>query len=103
MPRWSCHECLARGCAGHSGRRPIDTVTAGPVDANRDFICVGRSEDLARFLTEYDLEQEDVQGLVEVRIPPGAGGRPAHERFRGNALCVFSQAPFTASRMHLAT
>jgi hypothetical protein len=52
-------------------------VTAGPGDTDRDLVCVGRSEDLASFLTEYDLGQDDVQGLVEVRTPPGTGGRPA--------------------------
>lgn len=52
-------------------------MTARPVEANPDFVCVGRSEDLARFLIEYDLEHDEVQGLVEMRTRPGTGGKPA--------------------------
>lgn len=47
-----------------------------PSDIDREFICVGRAEELARFLAEYGLERAEVRGLVAERTPPGIGGRP---------------------------
>jgi len=47
-----------------------------PGAADREFVCVGRAEDLDRFLVEYGLERDDVQGLVDERTTPGIGGQP---------------------------
>lgn len=51
-------------------------MTSVPGDADRELVCVGRAEDLARFLAEYGLERGDVQGLIAERTPPGSGGKP---------------------------
>jgi hypothetical protein len=51
-------------------------VTSVPGGADREFVTLGRAENLARFLAEYDLEQDDVNGLVAERMPPGTGGKP---------------------------
>ena len=47
-----------------------------PDYADREFVSVGRAEDLARFLAEYGLEPDDVEGLIAERMPPGIGGKP---------------------------
>jgi len=72
--------CQRAGKPGSRSRplRPGNNraMTSVPGAAGREFVCVGRAEDLARFLAEYGLDRDDVQGLVAERTPPGPGGKP---------------------------
>lgn len=61
-----------------AGLEPDDSrsVTSVPADPDREFACMGRAEDLARFLAEYGPERDDIEGLIAERTPPGTGGKP---------------------------
>src|SRR5215469_3779915 len=52
------------------------TLTFVPGDADREFGCVGRAENLARFLAQDGVERNDVEGLVAERAPPAPARSP---------------------------
>jgi hypothetical protein len=52
-----------------------------PDRAPAGYVQVGRQDDLARFLAEYELAEEQVRGLIAARMPPGVGGAPGPEKF----------------------
>lgn len=58
--------------------RDVET-TSGYVPTG--FVRVGYREDLIRLLTEYELEEEDVEGLVATRTPPGPSGSPGRKEY----------------------
>jgi hypothetical protein len=65
-----------------------------PSDIDREFICVGRAEELARFLAEYGLERDEVRGLVAERTPPGIGGRPGPPAYMVHRSLLRSHGEF---------
>jgi hypothetical protein len=65
-----------------------------PSDIDREFICVGRAEELARFLAEYGLERDEVRGLVAERTPPGIGGGPGPPAYMVHRSLLRSHGEF---------
>jgi hypothetical protein len=60
----------------HFDRGTIDTVTPEPGDADRDFVCVGGSEDLASFLIEYAPDVPEIRDYGDDRRWPEWSGPP---------------------------
>ena len=75
-------------------RRADKAVTSVPGDADWEFVCVGRAEDMDRFLAEYGLEPDDVEGLISERIPPGTGGKPGPPAFMVHRSLLRSHGEF---------
>ncbi len=82
---------LAGGTACQAEFRLVE-ASSGHVPAV--FVRVGYKSDLARFLVEYDLAEEDVQGLITVRTPPGPGGAPGPREYLVHASLLRPHGEF---------
>lgn len=71
--------------------RAVEAVSQG---ASADFVLVGRRADLIRFLTEYGLEEEEVQGQIATCTPPDADGAPGPQEYLVHESLLHSHGEF---------